>query len=48
MNIAHCPYGIFVAEREGKVMVGYRTYPEGAMQDVQALLDEIVKEAVAN
>jgi uncharacterized protein (DUF302 family) len=46
MNIAHCPYGIFVAEREGKVMVGYRNYPEGAMQEVQALLDEIVQEAV--
>lgn len=45
-NIAHCPYGIFVAEREGKVTVGYRNYPQGAMQQVQALLDEIVKEAV--
>lgn len=47
MNIAHCPYGIFVAEREGKVTVGYRNYPEGAMQQVQMLLDEIVKEAVS-
>lgn len=46
MNIAHCPYGVFVAEREGKVMVGYRNYPKGAMQEVQALLDEIAKEAV--
>lgn len=46
MNIAHCPYGIFVAEREGKVMVGYRNYPEGPMQQVQMLLDEIVREAV--
>lgn len=46
MNIAHCPYGIFVAEREGKVMVGYRNYPEGPMQEVQTLLDEIVREAV--
>jgi uncharacterized protein (DUF302 family) len=46
MNIAHCPYGIFVAEREGKVMVGYRNYPEGPMQQVQTLLDEIVREAV--
>tara|TARA_R110002110_G_scaffold38465_4_gene125482 strand:+ start:6961 stop:7389 length:429 start_codon:yes stop_codon:yes gene_type:complete len=48
MNIAHCPYGIFVAERDGQVMVGYRTYPEGPMQQVQALLDEIAKEAVGN
>ncbi len=46
MNIAHCPYGIFVAERENKVMVGYRHYPSGAMQEVQALLDEIAREAV--
>ncbi len=46
MNIAHCPYGVFVAERDGAVMVGYRTYPPGAMQEVQALLAEIVQEAV--
>ena len=46
MNIAHCPYGIFVADQGGEVMVGYRTYPEGPMQEVQALLDEIVKEAM--
>ena len=46
MNIAFCPYTIFVAERDDTVMVGYRTYPEGAMQKVQALLDGIAKEAV--
>jgi len=46
MNIAHCPYGIFVADREGQVMVGYRNYPEGPMQEVQALLAEIVEEAL--
>ena len=46
MNIAHCPYGIFVAERDGAVMVGYRTYPEGEMQKVQALLEEIAQEAI--
>ncbi|MGC1506467.1 MAG: DUF302 domain-containing protein [Sulfitobacter sp.] len=48
MNIAHCPYGIFVAERQGRVMVGYRNYPQGPMQEVQALLDEIAQEAVGN
>jgi uncharacterized protein (DUF302 family) len=48
MNIAHCPYGIFVAEREGEVMVGHRTYPEGPMQEVEALLDSIVREAVGD
>ncbi len=47
MNIAHCPYGIFVAERDGAVMIGYRSYPSGEMQKVQALLSEIVTDAVA-
>lgn len=46
MNIAFCPYGIFVAEREGAVMVGYRNYPEGEMQKVQELLDAIVQDAL--
>lgn len=46
MNIAHCPYGIFVADQAGEVVIGYRKYPDGAMQEVQALLDEIVKEAM--
>lgn len=46
MNIAHCPYGIFVADQGGDVMVGYRTYPDGPMQEVQALLDGIVQDAL--
>ncbi|RIA56071.1 DUF302 domain-containing protein [Dichotomicrobium thermohalophilum] len=46
MNIAHCPYGVFVAEREGEVMIGYRDYPDGPMDKVEALLDEIAQEAV--
>jgi uncharacterized protein (DUF302 family) len=46
MNIAHCPYGIFVADREGQVMIGYRNYPKGVMQEVQSLLDDIVREAI--
>lgn len=45
MNLIYCPYGIFVAERDGEVTIGYRNFPEGPMQDVQALLDEIVREA---
>ncbi|WP_300515007.1 DUF302 domain-containing protein [Aliiroseovarius sp.] len=48
MNLAHCPYGIFVAEREDKVMIGYRNYPEGEMQEVQALLDQLAREAAEN
>ena len=35
MNIAYCPYGVFVAERDGEVMIGYRNYPDGEMQKVQ-------------
>ncbi|MGA9409921.1 MAG: DUF302 domain-containing protein [Roseobacter sp.] len=46
MNIAHCPYGIFVAERDGEVMIGHREYPDGEMQKVEALLTEIVQEAL--
>ena len=46
MNIAHCPYGIFVAEDTDGVVIGYRSYPEGEMQKVQDLLAGIVAEAV--
>jgi len=45
MNIAHCPYGVFVTDREGQVSVGYRNLPDGPMQEVQALLDDIAREA---
>ena len=31
MNIVHCPYGIFVAERDGEVMIGHRDFPDGPM-----------------
>ncbi|GGH26872.1 protein of unknown function DUF302 [Cribrihabitans marinus] len=48
MNIAHCPYGIFVAENAEGVMIGYREYPAGEMQKVQALLADIVADAVEN
>lgn len=46
MNIAHCPYGIFVTDIDGAVQVGYRNLPEGPMDDVEALLDQIAREAV--
>lgn len=45
-NIAYCPYGIFVTDKDGEVEIGYRNMPEGEMQKVQALLDEIVQEAL--
>lgn len=44
MNIVHCPYGIFVAERDGAVTIGHRDYPDGPMQEVEALLDSIILE----
>ena len=46
MNIAHCPYSIFIMQRDGEVSVGYRNLPDGPMQEVQALLDDIAREAV--
>jgi uncharacterized protein (DUF302 family) len=49
LNIGFCPYGIFVAEPadgSGKILVGYRNLPEGIMQEVQSLLDEIAREVV--
>ena len=48
MNIAFCPYGIFVFSEAGKdsVTIGYRRMPEGVMQEVDALLDDIVREAL--
>jgi len=45
MNIVHCPYGVFVTDRAGQVSVGYRNLPDGPMQEVQTLLDEIAREA---
>ncbi len=50
-NIAHCPYGIFVAELgdgSGTVQIGYRQMPDGPMQDVEALLDKIAAEAIGD
>ncbi len=47
MNIAWCPYSIFVFDRNGEVTLGYHEYPEGIMQEVEALLDSIAQEAIA-
>ena len=44
-NIAHCPYAVFITDKDGAVQVGYRNQPEGPMQEVQALLDAIAREA---
>ncbi|MGI3169265.1 DUF302 domain-containing protein [Pseudooceanicola sp. C21-150M6] len=45
LNIAYCPYGIFVFEKDGAVTMGYRTYPEGPMDAVEDLLARIVAAA---
>lgn len=50
LNIGYCPYGLFVAEiadGTGKVLIGYRNQPEGIMQEVQTLLEEIAQEALS-
>lgn len=49
MNLQHCPYAIFVAERAdapGEIVVGYRDYPPGEMDAVEALLARIVDTAL--
>jgi uncharacterized protein (DUF302 family) len=48
MNITHCPYGIFVMETADGVMVGHKDYPDGSMQAVENLMQQIVAEAVGN
>lgn len=50
MNIGFCPYDIFVAEQAdmpGQVIVGYRAFPEGEMQKIAKLLDDIIQAAIA-
>jgi len=50
MNIGFCPYDIFVAERAdmpGQIIVGYRAFPEGEMQKIAKLLDDIIQAAIA-
>jgi uncharacterized protein (DUF302 family) len=48
MNIGYCPYGIFVAQTGDGVMIGYREYPDGAMDMVENLLAGIVKDALGD
>lgn len=49
MNLQYCPYTIFVAQlpdTPDETIIGYRTFPEGPMREVQALLDTIAKSAI--
>lgn len=50
MNIRFCPYDIFIAQlpdNPDQTVIGYREFPEGEMQEVQALLDAIVRSAIS-
>ena len=38
-----CPFSS--AERDGEVMIGHRAYPDGPMQEVEAMLDAIILDA---
>lgn len=49
MNLMFCPYGIFVMvspETPDQTTIGYRTFPDGPMKEVQALLDTITRAAI--
>ena len=48
INIRFCPYNIYMYQisEESPVIIGYDVYPEGALQDVQALLDDITRSAI--
>ncbi|MBO6894666.1 MAG: DUF302 domain-containing protein [Roseibium sp.] len=48
MNITYCPYGIFVMETDEGVIVGHEDYPDGPMQAVENLMQQIVAEAIGN
>lgn len=49
MNILFCPYDIFVMVRPETpevTTIGFRTFPEGAMKSVEALLDGLARAAI--
>ena len=48
MNVQFCPYDIFVLQfpdSPDQITIGYRAFPEGPMKEVEALLDDIAREA---
>ena len=48
-DIVFCPYDIIVATLAGKedeTIIGYRSFPDGPMKEVEALLDSIVQSAI--
>lgn len=48
-NVQYCPYHIFAyqtPDNPDQVIVGHRTFPEGEMKEVEALLSEIAQTAI--
>ena len=45
LNIAYCPYKVFVFETDEGVTIGHLKYPAGAMQQAEKLVDGIAREA---
>lgn len=48
MNVAQCPYSVFVTDQAGKVSIGYRRMESESLAPVQELLNAIATEAVGN
>ena len=48
MNIRYCPYNIYMFQisEDSPVIIGYDVYPDGALQQVQELLDNITRSAI--
>jgi len=48
MNVAYCPYHVFIMQKPGsdEVTIGYRGFPDGPMDEVEALLDRIARAAI--
>ncbi|WP_417211710.1 DUF302 domain-containing protein [Antarctobacter sp.] len=49
MNVVFCPYDIFVIVRPDTpdtTTIGFRSYPDGEMKKVEALLDGIARAAI--
>lgn len=49
MNIVFCPYDIFVMVRPDTpevTTIGFRSFPEGDMKKIEALLDRIARSAI--
>lgn len=49
MNIVFCPYDIFVMvqpDSPDQTAIGFRSFPEGPMKEVEALLDAISRSAI--